>query len=96
MNSNERQVSQIGREVIHGKETDARFLEQEMGFNEHEESQLLSEIALHEADAALAQIEEICHREPSLTSIAFTQLLKLYPTDPRAETWKQRALKPTT
>lgn len=82
--------SQIGREVIDGNITDARFLREQMGFTPEEEAARLAKIEAEEATLALEQIEAFCKSDPSLVKIAFQQLLKLYPNDARASEWKAR------
>jgi hypothetical protein len=82
--------SQIGREVIDGKVTDSRFLQEQMGFTPEEEVARLAQIQAEEASLALEQIEAFCKSDPSLVKTAFQQLLKLYPNDARASDWKAR------
>lgn len=85
-------TSNVGRHVDSEgtDEGDALFVTRDLGFTPEVEAAELEKNSRQRADLALTQIELLVREHPALATKAFTDLLALYPDDPRANEWRAR------
>ncbi len=84
--------SQIGRSYAEdGTESgDEKFFKRDIGWDSVAEQQAFEAIKRENADRALKQVEYLSAAHPEITQTAYTQLVHLFPNDPRTTEWKKK------